>query len=122
MVNFQLKKKSNINVNAAIPELSNISNKLEETEPTIKDVNDHLSKQERKSLKELQEYQNLDIRKADKGNSLVFVDKELVMKHHLNTRTYEKVDSNNDKRGFNNLKFLIKNTNLVYSRMKLNVL
>ena len=32
----------------------------------------------------------------------------LVMKHHLNTSTYQKVDSNSDKRVFNNLKFLIK--------------
>ena len=32
----------------------------------------------------------------------------LVMKHHLNTSTHQKVDSNIDKRVFNNLKFLIK--------------
>ena len=32
----------------------------------------------------------------------------LVMKHHLNTSTYKKVDSDSDKRIFNNLKFLIK--------------
>ena len=30
------------------------------------------------------------------------------MKHHLNTSTYQKVDSNSEKRVFNNLKFLIK--------------
>ena len=30
------------------------------------------------------------------------------MKHHLNTSTYEKVDSDTDKRVFNNLKSLIK--------------
>ena len=29
--------------------------------------------------------------------------------HHLNTSTYQKVDSNNDRRVFSNLKFLIKN-------------
>ena len=32
----------------------------------------------------------------------------VVMKHHLNTSTYQKVDSNSDERVFNNLKFLIK--------------
>ena len=32
----------------------------------------------------------------------------LEMKRNLNTSTYQKVDSNNDKRLFNNLKFLIK--------------
>ena len=32
----------------------------------------------------------------------------LVMKHHLYTTTYRKVDSKNDKRVFNNLKLPIK--------------
>ena len=32
----------------------------------------------------------------------------LVMKHHLNTSTYQKVDSNSNKQVFNNLKFLTK--------------
>ena len=111
------KSKSNINVNTAIPESSNISNILEQIEPTISDVNDNLTKQERKALKELQEDQDLVIRKADKGNTLVLMDKDyycntLVMKHHVNTKTYQIVDSNSDKRVFNNLKFLTKNTNL----------
>ena len=52
-----------------IPELSNISNILEQIEPTINDVNDNLKKQERKALKELQQDQNLVIGKADKGNT-----------------------------------------------------
>ena len=37
----------------------------------------------------------------------------LVMKHHLSTSAYQEVDSNSDKRVFNNLKIIIKNTNLV---------
>ena len=32
----------------------------------------------------------------------------LVMKHHINTITYQQVDLNSDKRVFNNLKLLIK--------------
>ena len=60
-----LKRKSNVNVNTTIPELSNISNILEQIEPTISDVNDNLTKHERKALKELQEDQDLIIRKAD---------------------------------------------------------
>ena len=88
---------SNINVNTAIPELSNISNILEQIEPIINDVNDNLAKQERRALKERQEDHDLVIRKADKGNSLVLMDKDyycktLVMKHHLNTSTYQKAD------------------------------
>ena len=49
-----MKSKSNKNVNTAIPEVSNISNILEQAEPTINDVNDNLTKQKRKALKELQ--------------------------------------------------------------------
>ena len=108
-----VKSKSNINVNTAIQELSNISNILEQIKPTISNVNDNLTKQERKALKELQEDQDLVIRKADKGNTLVLMDKDyycgtLVMKQHLSTSTYQKVDSNSDKRVFNNLKILMK--------------
>ena len=64
-----VKSKSNRNVKTTIPELSNISNILEQIEPTINDVNDNLTKQERKALKELQQDQNLVIGKADKGNT-----------------------------------------------------
>ena len=114
-----VKSKSNINFNTAIPELSNILNILEQIEPTINDVNDSLIKQERRALtKELQEDQDLVIRKTDKCNTLVLMEKDyycniLVMKHHLNTSTYQKIDSNSNKRIFNNLKFLVKTTNLV---------
>ena len=114
-----VKSKSNINFNTAIPELSNILNILEQIEPTINDVNDSLIKQERRALtKELQEDQDLVIRKTDKCNTLVLMEKDyycniLVMKHHLNTSTYQKIDSNRNKRIFNNLKFLVKTTNLV---------
>ena len=48
-----VKSKSNINVNTAIPKLSNISNILEQIQPIINHVNDNLTKQERKALKEL---------------------------------------------------------------------
>ena len=101
-----VKSNSNLNVNTAILELSNISNILEQIEPSINDVNDNLTKQELRALKELQEDQDLVIRKADKGNTLVVMDKDyccntLVMKHHLNTSTSQKVDSNSDKRVFN---------------------
>ena len=99
-----VKSKSNINFNTAIPELSNILNILEQIEPTINDVNDSLIKQERRALtKELQEDQDLVIRKTDKCNTLVLMEKDyycniLVMKHHLNTSTYQKIDSNSNKR------------------------
>ena len=64
-----VKKRSNVNVNTAILELSNISNILEQKEPTINDARNNLTKQERKELKEVLEDQNLVITKADKGNT-----------------------------------------------------
>ena len=65
-----------------------------------------------KALKELQEDQDLVIRKGDKS-TLVIMDKDyycdtVVVKHHLNTNTYQEVDSNSDKRVFNDLKLIIK--------------
>ena len=63
-------------MNTTIAELSNIPNILEQIEPSINNVNDNLTKQERKGLKELQEDQNVFIRKADKCNTLVLINKD----------------------------------------------
>ena len=109
-----VKKKSKLNVNTAVPELTNIAMILEQIEPSVKNSNDNLTKQERKALAELQEDTNLIIRKADKGNTLVLMEKDyycdtLIMKQHLNTGTYQKVDINSDKKVFNNLKSLLRN-------------
>ena len=79
--------------------------KVGQIEPTINDVYDkkkNEEKQERKALQEFPEDQNLVTRKTDKGNSLVLMDKNyycntLVMKNHLNTSTYQQVDSNSNK-------------------------
>ena len=93
--------------------MSNISNLLGQVETTSNDVNDNISKQECKALKELQEHQYLVIRKADKSNNLVIMAKDCycdtrILKHHLNTSTYQKLDSNRDHCVFSNLKLLIK--------------
>ena len=71
-----MKNKSNINVNTAVPELSNISNILEQIEPTINVADTNLTKQERKALEELQKDENLVIRKADEDNILVIMGKD----------------------------------------------
>ena len=63
-------------MNTTIAELSNIPNILEQIEPSINNVNDNLTKQERKGLEELQEDQNVFIRKADKCNTLVLINKD----------------------------------------------
>ena len=65
-----VKSKSNINVNTSIPEFSNISNILEQVEPTINNVNDNLTKQERRALKELEEDQDLVTKKT--GSHQIF--------------------------------------------------
>ena len=71
-----MKNKSNINVNTAVPELSNISNILEQIEPTINVADTNLTKQERKALEELQKDENLVMQKADEGNILVIMGKD----------------------------------------------
>ena len=58
--------------------------------------------------------ETLVIRKAGKGNDPVLMKKDsyyntIVMKHHPNTSTYEKVNSNSDIRIVSNLKSLVKN-------------
>ena len=50
-----VKSMSNLNVNTNIPKLSNIWNILEQIESNINDVNDNLTKQDRKALKKLTE-------------------------------------------------------------------
>ena len=61
MMESPVKNKSNINANTAVPELSNISNILEQIEPTIIVADTNLTKQERKALEELQKDENLVI-------------------------------------------------------------
>ena len=58
--------------------------------------------------------ETLVIRKAGNGNDPVLMKKDsycntIVMKHHPNTSTYEKVNSNSDIRIVSNLKSLVKN-------------
>ena len=75
-------------INTTILELSNISNILEQTEPAIKDVD--LKKQERKSLKELQENKDLVKRNPDKGGIILLMENDyycniLIMKLNLSS-------------------------------------
>ena len=71
-----MKNNSDINVDTAVPELSNISNVLEQIEPIINVVDEDLTKQERKALKGLQKDQNLVIREAGEGNIVVIMGKD----------------------------------------------
>ena len=54
---------------------------------------------------------SIEIKKADKSNTLVVMDKEeykenLVMQQHLRTDTYEKADNNINKKVYKNLENL----------------
>ena len=86
---------------------------LEQIEPPINVMDENLTKRQHKALQELLKDQNVVTRKADKGNIPVITEKHyywnaLVMKHHINTSAYEKVNTNSVKRVFSNLKSLIK--------------
>ena len=50
-----MKNNSNLNVNTRTPELSNVSNKVEQKEPAINILVENITKQERKTLKRLLE-------------------------------------------------------------------
>ena len=63
-----MKNNSNLNVNTRTPELSNISNKVEQNEPAINILVENITKQERKTLKRLHEALNLIIKENGKCN------------------------------------------------------
>ena len=93
--------------------LSNISNIPQQIETIINHADGSFIKQESNALKRLREDRNLIIRKADRGNTFVLMEKDnycniLVLKHHLNASAYEKVDTDIGIRVFNNLKSLLK--------------
>ena len=62
---------SNKDINTALPELSIISNMLEQIQPTIDDANGNFTKQELEALKKLRENQSLVIRKAAKRTKII---------------------------------------------------
>lgn len=75
-------------------------------------MQDNLNIHERKALDELILNQDIIIQKADKGNTLVIVNKDyynskLVLHDHLDTPTYEKVPKDNDKKTFTKLTKLV---------------
>ena len=76
------------------------------------DTVDNLTQGEKIALKELKTAQDIVIKKADKGNILVVMDTEfyrdkLVMKDHLSTDTYQKVEPYADKSVMKDLQNLL---------------
>ena len=87
---------------------------IEKLDPLSRKISDNLNETERMALKELSDLSNNDIiiKKADKGNTLVIMDKEfyrdkLVLEDHLSSPTYQQTDIDSDKKVFKSLKLLM---------------
>lgn len=108
-----VKEKSDIEVNCSNPDLSTIINDINSLVPLQTDIKYNLSKEESNAIKELKSMNDIIIKKADKGNTLVIMDtsfyeQKLVLNDHLLTNTYEKVADNRDKKVMEELEALIK--------------
>ena len=103
------RNKSNREFITSNKQLNTIINNIENLEPTnCKFDNDNLSFNERKALENLQNNDQIVIKKADKGGSLVIMDTDyynnhLVLQGHLKSNTYKVVTSDCDKIVMNNL-------------------
>ena len=93
--------------------MKSIVNKLHKIEPNPKKVNDNLSKEERKAYNELRSLSKdmIEIKKADKSDTWVIIDKaeykDLILKEHLLTNTYETAPVDSNEKVFVKLKNLI---------------
>ena len=96
------------------PELSNVIMTLERLDPLPKQYADNLTKSERKAIDEIKILSRSDIviKKADKGNTLVIIDKsfyrdKLVLQDHLNSITYRPAELNSDMKVMKHLTSLM---------------
>ena len=83
--------------------LTEIINKIEHTDPPLMKYKDNLRPTERTALNELKTYDDIIVKKADKGNTLIVMDSEfyrdkLVLHDHLLTPTYKQVEEKEAKR------------------------
>ena len=85
-----------------VPELDDLANEIEKIEIKEKPFKDNSSKEERKSLNDLQTNDSITIKEADKGGAVVIMTKsyyEMVMEHLRDESTYLEADLENpDKR------------------------
>ena len=107
-----VKHPSNLNIKCDEPELTRIIEKIELTDPIPINTSDNLTSSERKALKELNDMQDVVIKKADKGSTLVIMDTnfyrdKLIVEDHLHSNTYRQVDNKSDKHCFTKLKCLM---------------
>jgi hypothetical protein len=95
-------------------ELTNIINTINKLGPTEIEMDSNISPEEELALKEILKLskEKIEIKKADKSNTLVIMDKEvyrdkLILKDHLLTDTYKKSEPDVNKKVFCNLKKLV---------------
>lgn len=86
-------------------------------DPKIMKFADNLTTQERKALTDLKQNENITIKKADKGGSIVIMDTDyyrnhLVIEGHLQNNTYKEIQKDCDVKVMSRLKVLIENHKL----------
>ena len=99
-----VKHPSDYNPGASDNEFRKIITTIEHMDPTqVRNFSDNLTRHERVALSELRDLCNNEVilKKADKGNTLVMMDREyyrdkLVLSDHLNTSTYRISDLDSD--------------------------
>ena len=107
-----VKNKSKLNPSTENKELSKIIEIIDKSDPIAINKADNLTPEERNALKTLKNLDDIIIKKADKGNVLVILDKtfyrdKLVIEDHLKTETYKEVNVNADTVVFKELKLLL---------------
>ena len=85
---------------------------INNTDPVNISFKDNLTQAERKALEELRNQDDFVLKKSDKGNMLVLIDKsfyrdKLVIADHLNTSAYRPATKKDEKLVMKNLKLLI---------------
>ena len=107
-----VKERSNAPIKCKNQELNKIIENIEKIPPTKKKPEFNTSKNESRALNNLKSYNDIIIKKADKGSMLIVMDKEfyrdkMVLSDHLKTSTYEIVPQKEDKKVMKNLNALI---------------
>ena len=107
-----VKEKSSYEPKTKDKHLIEITSKIEHTDPQRVKYKDNLNSSERDALNEIKAYEDIVVKKADKGNTLVVIDKDfyrdkLVLQDHLLQPTYKRVDEKEAKRVPSNMKKLL---------------
>ena len=94
--------------------LEKIIESLNELEPQITNFKDNLSTEERRALSELKNNNEIIIKKADKGGSIVIMDSSyyrdhLVLEGHFTSNTYQQIEDDCDVKVMKQLKKHVKN-------------